>query len=211
MKILVLGATGATGLLIVRQALAQGHSVVALVRSKAKAEAVGLVDVDLVEGDATDETALARAIAGCDAVISSLGTAMSPFREVTTLSTATRALVNVMTAQKVLRLVCITGLGAGDSRSHGGFFFDRVFLPLLLRKVYDDKNRQEDIVRASTLDWTIVRPTVLNNQPARGNIRALTDLSTVHGGSIARADVAEFVVQQLATDAWLRKAPLITW
>jgi uncharacterized protein YbjT (DUF2867 family) len=211
MKILVLGATGATGLLIVRKALAEGQSVVALVRSKAKAEAAGLVGVDLVEGDATDETALARAIAGCDAVISSLGTAMSPFREVTMLSTATRALVRVMTAQKIQRLVCITGLGAGDSRGHGGFFFDRVFLPLLLRKVYDDKNRQEDVIRASALDWTIIRPTVLNDKPARGSVRALTDLSTVHGGSIARADVADFVVQQLTTDMWLRKAPLITW
>jgi len=211
MKILVLGATGATGLLIVRKALAVGHSVVALVRSKEKAQAAGLTDIDLVEGDARDETSLARAIAGCDAVISSLGTAMSPFREVTMLSTATRALVGVMAAQKVQRLVCITGLGAGDSRGHGGFFFDRVFLPLLLRKVYDDKNRQEDIVRASALDWTIVRPTVLNDKSARGHIQALTDLSTVHGGSIARADVAEFVVQQLTTDTWLRKTPLITW
>jgi uncharacterized protein YbjT (DUF2867 family) len=211
MKILVLGATGATGLLIVRKLLDKGHSVVALVRSRTKAEAAGLVGADLVEGDATDEPTLARAVAGCDAVISSLGTAMSPFREVTLLSTATRALVKVMTANQVLRLICITGLGAGDSRGHGGFFFDRVFLPLLLRKVYDDKNRQEDLIRASGLDWTIVRPTVLNDKPAHGQVRALTDLTTVHGGSIARADVAAFVVEQLATDTWLRKAPLITW
>lgn len=84
-------------------------------------------------------------------------------------------------------------------------------LPLMLRKVYEDKNRQEDAIRASTLDWTIVRPTVLNDKPARGDIKALTDLSFVHGGTIARADVAEFVVQQLAADTWLRKAPLITW
>lgn len=136
---------------------------------------------------------------------------MSPFREVTLLSTATRALVGVMAEQNVRRLVCITGLGAGDSRGHGGFFFDWVFLPLMLRKDYQDKNRQEDAIRASTLDWTIVRPTVLNGKPARGGIKALTDLSGVHGGTIARADIAEFVVEQLATDAWLRKAPLISW
>jgi uncharacterized protein YbjT (DUF2867 family) len=80
-----------------------------------------------------------------------------------------------------------------------------------LRKVYEDKDRQEEAIRASALDWVVVRPTVLNNQPARGRIRALTDLTGVHGGKIARADVANFVVQQLTTDAWLRKAPLITW
>jgi uncharacterized protein YbjT (DUF2867 family) len=209
MKILVLGATGATGKLIVGMAIAKGYEVVALVRSKAKA--ADLVGVELIEGDARDPAALARAIAGCDAVVSSLGTAMSPFREVTLLSTATRALVGVMEQQNVRRLVCITGLGAGDSRGHGGFFFDRLFLPVMLRKVYQDKDRQEDVIRASKLEWTIVRPTVLNDKPARGGVKALTDLSGVHGGTIARADVTEFVVQQLVAEAWLRKAPLITW
>jgi len=208
-KILVLGATGATGRLIVGRALAKGHDVVALVRSKARA--TDLAGAELVEGDARDAAALTRAIAGCDAVVSSLGTAMSPFREVTLLSTATRALVGVMAAQNIRRLVCITGLGAGDSRGHGGFFFDRLFLPLMLRKVYEDKDRQEDGIRASALDWIIIRPTVLNDKPARGGIKALTDLSRVHGGTIARSDVAEFVVPQLTEDTWLRKAPLITW
>ena len=209
MKVLVLGATGATGRLIVGKAVAEGHDVIALVRSKAKA--IDLAGAGLVEGDARDPAALTRAIAGCDAVVSSLGTAMSPFREVTLLSTATRALVDVMAQQNIHRLVCITGLGAGDSRGHGGFFFDRLFLPLMLRKVYEDKDRQEDAIRASTLDWTIVRPTVLNDKPARGRIKALTDLTDVHGGTIARSDVADFVVQQLTADTWLRKAPLITW
>ncbi|MFT8776631.1 MAG: NAD(P)H-binding protein [Gluconacetobacter liquefaciens] len=127
------------------------------------------------------------------------------------LSRATRALVGVMNAQNVRRLVCITGLGAGDSRGHGGFFFDRLFLPLMLRHVYADKNRQEDVIRASALDWTIVRPTVLNDKPAHGRVRALTDLSGVYGGTIARADVADFVVQQLVSSTWLHKTPLITW
>jgi len=209
MKILVLGATGATGRLIVAKAIAEGHNVVALVRSKAKAE--DLTGAELIEGDARDAATLTRAIAGCDAVVSSLGTAMSPFREVTLLSTATRALVAVMERQNIRRLVCITGLGAGDSRGHGGFFFDRLLLPLMLRKVYEDKDRQEDAIRSSTLDWTIVRPMVLNDKPPRGRIKALTDLSGIHGGTIARADVADFVVQQLTADTWLRKSPLIIW
>jgi uncharacterized protein YbjT (DUF2867 family) len=209
MNILVLGATGATGRLIVSQALAKRHVVVALVRSKAGA--ADLAGAELVEGDARDAAALTRAVAGCDAVVSSLGTAMSPFREVTMLSTATRALVGVMAKQNIRRLVCITGIGAGDSRGHGGFFYDRLFLPLMLRNVYEDKDRQENAIRASALDWIIVRPTALNDKPPRGHIRALTDLSGIQGGTIARADVADFVVQQLTADTWLRKAPLITW
>ena len=78
----------------------------------------------------------ASALEGCDGVISSLGTGISPFRPVTLLSAATGALVSAMRSEKVRRLVCITGPGAGDSRGHGGFLFDRLLFPLLLRNVY---------------------------------------------------------------------------
>jgi len=209
MKLLVLGATGGTGREIVRVAGAAGHTVVALVRSKVKAQ--DLTGAQLIEGDARDEGTLSRALEGCSGVISSLGTPVSPFRDVTLLSDATRKLVTAMKRQSVRRLICITGVGAGDSRGHGGFLYDTLFLPLFLRKVYVDKNRQEDVVRASDLDWVLVRPTVLTDQPARGSVRAYTDLSGIHGGTIARADVAKFVVDQLTNDTWLRRAPLITW
>ena len=149
MKVLVLGATGGTGRETCRVAAEKGHSVVALVRSADRAQ--NLSGATLVEGDARDEAALKHALAGCSDVISSLGTSVSPFSEVTLLSTATRALVRVMTQEGVRRLVCITGLGAGDSQEHGGFVFDQFIMPLLLRKVYEDKDRQEDIVRASGL------------------------------------------------------------
>jgi len=208
-KILVVGSTGGTGRLIVQQALARGHDVTALVRSAEKA--MGLDGAQLIVGDARDEQVLRKAVAGQDVVISALGTAASPFREVTLLSDATRALVSVMKAEGVSRLICITGLGAGDSAGHGGFLFDKVIFPLLLRKVYSDKNRQEAIVRSSELDWVLVRPSVLNNKPGRGTTRALTDLSTFHGGTIAREDVAHFVLDQAYSNAWLHRAPLISW
>lgn len=208
-KVLVLGATGGTGRSIVTQALACGHNVTALVRSPDKAS--GLSGATLVVGDARDETALRQALKGRDAVISVLGTPASPFREVTSLSKATRVLVSAMKAEQVSRLVCITGLGAGDSAGHGGFLFDKVIFPLLLRKVYADKNRQEEIVRESGLDWTLVRPAILNDKPGHGAIRAFTDLSGFHGGTIARDDVARFTLEQLNVDTWLRRSPLITW
>lgn len=207
-KILVLGATGATGRLIVRQAVARGHEVAVLVRSPEKAS--DLTGAKLIIGDARDESALRHALKGRDAVVSALGTPASPFREVTLLSTATRGLVNAMQAEQVSRLVCITGLGAGDSAGHGGFAFDNLIFPLLLRKVYADKNRQEAIVRDSGLDWILVRPSILNDKPGRGAARALTDLSGFHGGTIAREDVASFVLDQVGSDAWLRRSPLIT-
>jgi uncharacterized protein YbjT (DUF2867 family) len=208
-KILVLGATGVTGRLIVNQAVARGYDVTVLVRSAEKAR--DITGAKLIVGDARDETALRAALKGREAVVSALGTSVSPFREVTLLSTATRALVSAMKAEQISRLVCITGMGAGDSAGHGGFVADNVIFPLLLKKVYADKNRQEAIVRESGLDWVLVRPSILNNKPGRGSVRALTDLSGFHGGSIAREDVATFVLDQVRADSWLHRSPLITW
>ena len=179
-----------------------------MVRSSEKAG--DLKGATVVVGDVREEKALLEALKGQDAVISALGTPASPFSEVTLLSTATRALVSAMKAEHVSRLVCITGIGAGDSAGHGGYLFDKVIFPLLLKKVYADKNRQEAIVRDSGLDWILVRPSVLNDKPSSGSIRALTDLSDFHGGSISRQDVATFVLDQLRADAWLHRAPLIT-
>jgi putative NADH-flavin reductase len=208
-KILVLGATGGTGRLIVRQAVTRGYDVTVLGRSAEKAS--GLKGAKLIVGDARDEVILRQSLKGREAVVSALGTPASPLREVTLLSTATRALVSAMKSEQVSRLVCITGMGAGDSAGHGGFFFDNLIFPILLRKVYVDKNRQESIVRNSGLDWVLVRPSVLNDKPSRGVVRALTDLSDFHGGTISREDVAKFVLQQVESDSWLRQSPLITW
>jgi uncharacterized protein YbjT (DUF2867 family) len=75
--------------------------------------------------------------------------------------------------------------------------------------VYADKGRQEAIVRQSDLAWTLVRPMVLNNKPATGQVRALVDLAEVHGGSISRGDLAHFVVEELTGRQWVKQAPLI--
>ena len=207
MKILILGATGATGQLIVRDATASGHHVVALVRAKASSNLPG---AEVIEGDVRDEETLAHALNGCDAVVSALGTGMG-LREVDLLTVATRALVAAMTRAGVRRLICISALGIGDSRNHGGFVFDRLFQPLLLGPAYKDKDRQEAAIRASSLDWVVIRPAMLTNGAARGRIRATTDLAGVNGGKIARADVAQFVLEQLTTDTWLRRTPVILW
>lgn len=208
-KILVLGATGGSGRLIVAQAVARGYDVAVLVRSADKAK--DFEGVTVIVGDARNEAAVRQAVKGRDAVVSALGTPASPFREVTLLSTATRALIGAMKAEGVNRLVAITGMGAGNSVGHGGFLFDKLIFPLLLSKVYVDKNRQEALVRDSGLDWVLVRPAVLSNKPGRGTNRALTDLQHFHGGSIARADVARFVLDQVEGDKWVRQSPPIAW
>lgn len=209
MKVLIIGATGGTGRAVVSAAKAAGHEVTALVRSAEKA--AGLPIDHLLEGSVMDPVALARAMKGVDAVISVLGpNKLSPIREVRLLSQATEVMVQQMQQAGVRRFICVTGMGAGDSRGHGGVLFDGLFFPLLLRKIYQDKNRQEALIKSSDLDWIIVRPSVLSDRPGRQSYSAMTDLSAFHGGSIARADVAHFLVQQLSSDDWLRKTPLIS-
>ena len=209
MRILVLGASGGTGREIVRQAAKAGHDIVALVRSRAGA-ATALPGAELVEGDARDQATLERALAGCGAVASALGTGVSLFRKVTLLSDSTRALVAAMRQQSVRWLVCITGIGAGDSRGHGGLLYDRLLLPVVLRTVYEDKDRQERLIRDCGLDWIIVRPSLLKDAPGRGSYRVLTDLTGFHGGHIARADIASFVVNQITETTYLHRTPLVT-
>lgn len=209
MRILVIGATGGTGREVVRQALDRGHQVNVLVRSAADAASL-LPGADITEGDARDGEAVAKALTGCNGVISALGTKLSLLHEETLLSTATRVLIDAMQKQKIMHLVCITGIGAGDSHGHGGFLYDHIAQPLLLRSTYHDKNRQEDEIRESGLDWTIVRPTNLTDGPATGTIRSLTDLTDFHGGSIARADVAGFLITELEERRWAGKSPVIT-
>jgi putative NADH-flavin reductase/uncharacterized protein YciI len=209
MRILVIGATGGTGREVVRQALLKGLQVNALARSGSDAATL-LPGADIIEGDALNSEVVAEALTGCNAVISALGTKLAPFHEETLLSTATRVLINVMQKQGITRLICITGIGAGDSHGHGGFLYDHIAQPLLLSSTYHDKNRQEDEIRNSGLDWTIVRPTNLTNGPATDSVRALTDLSDFHGGSIARSDVASFLITELEDRYWAGKSPVIT-
>ena len=190
--VLIIGASKGIGLATVQGALKAGHSVRALARA-ATAIRLDNPKLEKVNGDARDQETIEQALASVEAVIQTIGVTPAPSLIISgtqLFSIATRVLVDAMENSPVKRLICVTGFGAGDSRGHVGFLFDNLFFPLLLRKVYDDKNRQEDVVRASKLDWILVRPVVLNDKPARGTVRALSDLSAVHGGTVSRADVA---------------------
>ncbi len=212
MKLLVLGATGATGKEIVRQALAQGHEVTALVRHTTKASFA--TPVQNVVGNVLDPASLQRALAGQEGVVCSLGsTATGSFKEMTMLSEGTRNLVTTMQAQGVRRLVCITGVGAGESKGHGPWYYNWLIQPLLLRGVYEDKTRQETVVRGSGLQWTLVRPALLTNGAARGKAatRAYTRLDGVRVGKISRADVAAFCLRELVDGRYQSQTPVITY
>jgi hypothetical protein len=75
-----------------------------------------------------------------------------------TLFSNTRILIDAMVGHGVRRLVAITGVGAGETKGHGGFLYDCILYPLFTKRVYTDEGRQDELIRASPLDWVIVRP-----------------------------------------------------
>jgi putative NADH-flavin reductase len=210
-NVLVIGASRGVGLETVRAALRAGHNVRALARS---VSSIRIQDTALekVSGDALDRDTIRNALRDVDVVIQTLGVHFSPrtILEGTTLfSGSTRVLVDAMKAAGVKRLITVTGLGAGDSRGHGGLLYDAILFPLLLKRVYDDKDVQEQIVKRSGLDWTIVRPGLLTDGPATGRYRVLTDSKDWRAGTISRADVADFLVRQVDDRALIGTTPLL--
>src|SRR5262245_10610784 len=210
-KLLIIGASRGIGLETVKAALRDGHRVRALARSAASIP-IENADLEKLSGNALDNETLKNALEGVDVVIQTLGVDMSlrAIIEPTTLfSRSTRILVDAMKASGVNRLVAVTGLGAGDSRGHGGLLYDGLVFPLLLKRVYDDKDVQEWIIRSSELDWTIVRPGLLTHSPATDRYRVLTKPQEWRAGLISRADVADFLVRQVDDRSLIGATPLL--
>jgi uncharacterized protein YbjT (DUF2867 family) len=209
--VLIIGASRGIGLETVKLALKAGHSVRALSRS---ATAIRLHNdrLEKLEGNALDPDTIERALVGVDAVIQTLGVPSTPKQILggtRLFSAATRVLVDAMEASAIKRLICITGLGAGDSRGHGGPLYN-AGLCIFLGRVYADKDVQERIIRRSRLDWTIVRPTILTNGPRTGNYRVPVNPREWTSGFISRADVADFLVRQIDDASLLHKTPALT-
>lgn len=204
MKIVVFGPTGGTGRAAVEQAVAAGDEVVAFAR---RPDAVPTGGVKVVQGDALDADAVARAIAGADAVIASLGT--RPWRKfVPICADGARNIVEGMKKHGVRRLVAVSSLGVGDSRDDLSAFWRYGLVPVIRRELRD-KDVMEERIRDSGLDWVIVRPTVLTNGKPRGRVKAADDHS-IRAGFIPRRDVAAFCLAQVRGDEWLGRAPTIT-
>lgn len=192
MKLLILGATGRVGHELVTGALARGHAVTAQTRRPDPSGLPPTIRVARFDPTGPVEGHLA-AVQGQDAVIDALG-----FRgagEVRFFSDTTRVLLEAMRRTGVRRLIAITGVGAGETRGHGGFLYDRIVFPLFTRRIYADKDRQEALIRASGLDWTILRPAPFRSSPGSEPFHALT---VVRPGTrlsrITPAEVARFAL-----------------
>lgn len=206
MRILVIGGTRGTGREVVKQALERGHHVVALAR---KPSNVKIQDARLrvAQGDVMKPESLDAAMADVDAVVCALGHKrwLGPSK---ILSEGTRNVVRAMEKHGVKRLVVETALGVGDSAGRLGIYYTLFTIPFILPFYWYDKGRQERVVRESSLDWVIARPAQLTNGRKRGAYKHGPRVGNyIWSASISRADVADFMLNQLGETPYLRQTP----
>jgi len=209
MKLLVFGSTGGTGRELVKQALEQGHEVTAFARNPDKLGDLTHPALRVVRGDVLDPAAVEKDVNGHDAVLCAIGAGAgrSTLRE-----EGTRNIVRAMQKAGVQRLICQSSMGVGDSRANLGVLTKYVIVPVFLRHAFADHERQEAVVKESALDWTIVRPPHLNDGPHTGTYRhGFPTTDTGIQGKISRADVADFMLKQLADTTYLRQTPGVSY
>jgi putative NADH-flavin reductase len=203
----VLGASGGVGHRLAGLAVAAGYRV------RGQSRAADRIDprggrVEIAVFEPTDAEALGRFVRGARVVVFALGIDRpGPTR---LFSETTTALLAAMRAGGVRRLIAITGVGAGETRGHGGLFYDRFVFPLFTRARYADKERQEAMIEASGLDWTIVRPAPYRLQAPDTPIEVHTEVPPeLVLSSVTRDEVAAFVLDEIETGRYLRRKPFI--
>ncbi|WP_299784353.1 NAD(P)-binding oxidoreductase [uncultured Marivita sp.] len=192
--ILIMGATSGIGRCAMDEAVRRGLSVRAFARSADTLEATDLVEP--CKGDAKNAEDVARALSGARAVIYALGIqeriAML-WEEETLFSETTGVLLDEMAKADTSRLIVVTGFGAGRSKSAMSWV-ERTGHRAILGKPYADKDRQEEMVTASPLDWTIARPVILTKGARSENYKVLRDPKQWRNGLISRASVAHYLI-----------------
>jgi putative NADH-flavin reductase len=209
-RVLIVGATGGTGRQLVEQALERGYQVTALARDPSKLQ-VDHPQLRVVRGDVLDYASLDVAVRGQNAVLSALGHRKF-FGPTRILSEGTQNLLRAMEIHGVQRFVCETSLGIGSSAGRMGLYYAFFVIPLILPFYFWDKTRQERLIAASRVNWVIVRPGALTDGPKRGVYRHGQNVgSLLRTVRISRADVADFMLNQLTENTYLKRAPGVSW
>jgi len=209
MKIVVFGASGEMGKLVVRQALEVGHRVTAFVRRSSKLE-IGHPELTIFEGDVADAEKVEQAIAGQEAVISVLGPTRPPVPGM--METAAQNVVSGMQRHGLERLISTTGAGVHGPQDQPKLFdkFMKALLTLMAGDVLRDSESYANIIRNSGLDWTIVRFPRLTDGPHTGTYR-VGYLGKDSGSQLSRADGADFILRELEENKYLQKMPVISY
>ena len=212
MNVVIFGATGIVGRAIVKEALQKGHRVTVLTR-RAEKIADGNANLRVVEGNVTDRDTIDRVLKGQDAVIQTLGIGGKGDGKPTTfVSRANKLIMEEMERIGIHRFIAISVIGAGDSISFLPWIYRKFILPVFQKwfiPIIDDKNRMEEQISQSHLDWTVIRGTTVQDKPAKGKVTASLDGKGLKF-TITAADMAIFFVEQLDSKQYLKSMPTIS-
>lgn len=209
MNILIFGASGKTGQELVRQALAESHTVTAFVRHPEKLK-VTHEKLSIIQGDVKDYIAVENAIRNHDAVISALGVS-KPLKRDPIVIEGVSNIIRAMEQTKVKRLIYLSFLAVNEGRQDAGFIIKHIISRIVHNEIVDHEEK-EQLIHASPLAWTIVRPPKLTNSVKKGlyrsgeNIKPKSILPT-----ISRADVADFMLKQLTDTTFLCRAARVMY
>jgi uncharacterized protein YbjT (DUF2867 family) len=213
--ILIFGATGRTGQLVLKFALEKGYKVTALVRNPDKIDLKSYL-LTVVKGSPTNIEDVSAAIVGCDAVISLLSALpeKQSFSFIKTdaphtLENSIANALNVMKANRLKRIMILSSIGAGDSYRYAPWFMKVMFKITNFKIVFADHNAQEKLVQQAGLDWTIARPVALNNQDALGKLIVTYD-SRPKPFKMSRKQLAKFFIDNLYNEDYYLKAPVLS-
>lgn len=207
MKLIIFGATGTVGVQLLKQALQQGYEVTAFARNPEKLSSLPQANLKIFKGDILNPKDSEDAVHNHDAVLCALGDG----NKGKIRATGTKNIITAMQRKGIRRLVCQTTMGLGESQGNLNFFWKHIMFGLLLKKAFQDHQLQEQYLLASNLDYTIVRPSAFTDGEVTRNYKIGFDgnykkLSL----KISRADVADFMLQQLANKEYLKSAVSIS-
>jgi putative NADH-flavin reductase len=201
MKVLVIGAAGKTGKLVVERALAAGHTVTAQVWEPEDAQKPSFPEaVHIVQGDAREASVLDSAIQGCEAVIDAIGGHTSFLKPELESATA-KTILEAMQRARARRLIALSILAVPESRGEASFADEHLFQPTFHERAMKDQESAEAQVTESPVQWVLVHPPTIIDADATGSIKTIPDGETAH--KITRADLAQFLVDQLLSDIYL--------
>jgi putative NADH-flavin reductase len=210
MKLIIFGSTGGTGLQLLKQALERGDEVTAFARDPGK---IGQrhKNLHILAGDVLDSGAVDSAVRGQDAVLCSLGVKNVLDKSMLRVR-GTRNIIHAMEAANIKRLVCQSAFGAGNSYKAMPFVYRYFLAPFVMRNLYRDHNLQEMYIKQSSLDWVVVRPGILTDDPPVGVYKHGfgVDDKTVKA-RVSRADVAGFMLKQVTDDQYLHEMPCLSY
>lgn len=211
MKILIFGATGKTGIEVVKQALGQGNEVRAFVRNSPKLTVKG-TRLSVVQGDVSDAAAVMQAVEGVDGIVVALGASADMQADIVMAEGTT----NIIAAMKRhgVRKVVVQSSYAMSGAEDGVAFLRQAGMGdeqiSMIRPVLDDKKKQIELTLESGLEFVVVKPTMLTEEAGTGKYRVAEDIEVKPGDNISRADVADFMLKALTDSQFVGKVVIIT-